>query len=449
MPRVLRPSRLTAAVLVIPLLSAVPLLSAAPPAAGHGGHHDDVRRVSIATGGAQGDRLSWRGTISGDGRWVAFTSEATTLVAGDTNGVEDVFVHDTRAGSTRRISAGPAGEQADSWSSSPAISGDGRYVAFESDASNLVPSDTNGTIDVFVHDIWTGTTQRVSLGPGGRELTDFSGSPALSPEGRYVAFTSYASDVVPGDTNGVGDVFVRELASGATRRVSVSTGGTQGSDHSGGPSVSADGASVAFNSQAPDLVPGDTNGVNDIFVHDVATGRTERVSIATDGTQGSQLSGMVSAGGISADGTRIAFHSFAPELAPGDTNGALDGFVRDRRTGRTILVSQSLTGGPGRTFSFVPRISPDGRYAAFDSLASDLVAGDTNGTSDVFVRDLKKGTTRLVTRNRQGALGNGYSSALGISAHGKRVVFTSEASNLVTGDTNGVWDVFVTDAPHH
>jgi Tol biopolymer transport system component len=378
---------------------------------------------------------------------VAFSSEATNLVPGDTNGQEDVFLHDVRSGSTRRLSLGPGGAQGDSYSSFPAISGDGRYVAFHSEASNLVPGDTNGTLDAFVTDTRTGVTQRVSVGPGGRQLDEGGGDTALSPEGRYVAFVSSSADVVAGDTNGNSDVFLRELATGDTRRVSLGTGGTQATGGSFGPSVSADGASVVFGSDATDLVPGDTNGVLDVFVHDVATARTARVSVATDGTQGSALSGSVTAASISADGTRIAFHSFAPELAPGDANNALDGFVRDRGTNRTILVSQSLTGGVGRAFSYVPRISADGRYAAFDSVANDLVAGDTNGTSDVFVRDIDAGVTRLVSRGPGGVPGTGYCIALGISGDGSRVVFTSEDTNLVAGDTNGTWDIFLAGVP--
>jgi Tol biopolymer transport system component len=437
--------RLVVAVVAGALLAAA---AAAGPAEAAGAD-EGILRVSTATGGGQGDGVSRRGAVSGNGQWVAFSSEASTLVAGDGNGVEDVFVRDVQAGTTWRISTAKGGGDADGLSTNPAISGDGRYVVFESAATDLVDGDTNGTLDVFVHDIWTATTKRVSLDENGAQLDDASGDAAISPDGGYVAFVSHAGDVVAGDTNGVNDVFLRDLATGGTKRVSVSSSGAEADAFSLGPAVSAYGGSVVFTSAGRNLVDGDTNGVLDVFVHDLADARTTRVSVATDGTQGSALSGAATAGSVSADGTRIAFHSFAPEFAPGDTNHTLDGFVRDRTANRTILVSQSRTGGVGRASSFVPRISADGHYAAFDSVANDLVQGDGNGTSDVFVRDLELGTTRLVTRGPGDVQGNGYSTALGISADGGRVVLTSEATNLVPGDTNGTWDVFVTGVPLH
>jgi Tol biopolymer transport system component len=428
------------------VVTAAVLVAAAGPAVGRstGG----TRRVSVATGGAQANGMSWGGAISGDGRWVAFDSQATTLVAGDTNGQPDVFVHEMGAKSTWRVSVGLAGVQANGSSVYPSISGDGRYVVFSSSASNLVPDDTNNQDDVFVHDIWTGTTRRVSLDAAGHQLHHGSFGSAISPDGGYVAFTSRSPDVVPGDTNDLNDVFLRNLATGATRRVSVGTGGTQVSDGFGGgaPAISAYGASVVFTSTGGDVVPGDTNGVDDVFVHDVATSRTERVSVATDGTQGTNSSSTGGAPSISADGTRIAFQTYATEFAPGDTNNARDDFVRDRRTGRTLLVSESVTGGVGASYSDFPVISPDGRWVVFDSFAPDLVDGDVNGAGDVFVRDLNKGVTRLVTRGYRGPQSNGDSYALGISAKASRVVYRSEATNLVKQkDTNNTSDMFVTD----
>jgi Tol biopolymer transport system component len=173
--------------------------------------HDTTERVSLGPGGVQGNEQSSGPAISADGRFVAFQSAASNLVPGDTNGAQDIFVRDRQTGTTRRVSVGPGGVQTNAEASSgvPAISADGRFVAFESDATNLVPGDTNGAIDVFVRDRQTGTTRRISVGPGGVQGNSDSGGPAISADGRFVAFVSNASNLVPGDSNARFDVFVR------------------------------------------------------------------------------------------------------------------------------------------------------------------------------------------------------------------------------------------------
>jgi len=208
-----------------------------------------------------------------NGRFVAFKSRATNLVLGDTNFVEDVFVHDRETGETTRVSVATGGEQANgpSQDDEPGISADGRFVAFISEATNLVPGDTNGVKDIFVHDRQTGETTRVSVATGGGQANGPSeGQPALNGSGRFVVFSSEASNLVPGDTNGEDDVFVHDRQTGETTRVSVATGGGQGmgGGAGGSPQLSGDGHIVAFGSEATNLVPGDTNGVQDIFIHD-------------------------------------------------------------------------------------------------------------------------------------------------------------------------------------
>ena len=341
-----------------------------------------TRRASVSSGGQGGDGPSYNPSISADGRYVAFDSAASNLVAGDTNGNYDVFVYDRSTHKTRRVSVSSKGRQGNDDSYDPSISADGRYVAFASSASNLVAGDANNAFDVFVYDRKTHRTRRVSVSSGGAGGNGASVYPSISADGRYVAFTSVASDLVANDTNDATDVFVYDRKTHRTRRVSVSSGGQQGNDTSSSPAISADGRYVAFASFASNLVAGDTNGVPDVFVYDRRTHRTRRVSVSSGGQQGNDTS---TSPAISADGRYADFESDASNLAGGDENGFRDIFVYDRSTHKTRRVSVSSGGQQGDGDSFNPSISADGRYVAFESLASDLVAGDMNGTRDVFV----------------------------------------------------------------
>ncbi len=227
---------------------------------------------------------------------------------------------------TRRVSVGPRGVQANNGSGSPFISANGRFVAFRTEASNLVPGDTNGEPDVFVHDLEARRTVRASVGTGGVEGNgDSKFGAALSADGRYVAFTSESTNLVPGDTNGERDIYVRDLKAGTTRRASVGPGGVGGNRESRFPTISANGRFVAFDSRATNLVPGDTNGEFDVFVRDLEKGKTIRISTSTGGAQGDYRSIF---GTISADGRVVVFDSDATNLVRGDTNGARDVFVR-------------------------------------------------------------------------------------------------------------------------
>jgi Tol biopolymer transport system component len=230
-----------------------------------------TERMSVGPNGVEGNAWSGYPVLSANGQSVAFRSDASNLVPGDTNGRQDVFVRDRRTGTTERVSLGPNGRQGNADSLRAALSANGRFVAFVSYASNLVPGDTNGTYDVFVHDRRTGTTERVSLGPNGRQGNGNSDNPSLSSDGQFVAFYSYASNLVPGDTNGERDVFVRDRQTGTTERVNLGPNGVQGNDFSGSygaiPALSANGRFVAFDSSANNLVQDDTNGQADVFVH--------------------------------------------------------------------------------------------------------------------------------------------------------------------------------------
>src|SRR5438445_6610436 len=316
-------------------------------------------RVSVASGGTEGDEASLGSALSADGRFVAFDSAATDLVAGDTNGVSDVFVHDRQTGTTERVSVASGGAQGNGSSGligfafPPALSADGRFIAFVSFATNLVAGDTNAATDVFVHDRLTGTTERVSVASGGTEGNDASLGFALSADGRFVAFQSDATNLVPGDTNGATDVFVRDRQTGMTERVSVASDGTQANNASSYPVLSADGRFVAFHSAGTNLVAGDTNGATEVFVHDRQTGTTERVSVASGGTQGNDSS---AGPALSADGGLVAFHSTATNLVSGDANGAYDVFVHELTvsTTTTSTTSSSTTRPPTTTSTTTP-----------------------------------------------------------------------------------------------
>lgn len=355
------------------------------------------------------------------------------------------------SGQTSLVSLSTVGEQANVASDSEVISADGRSVAFVSFADNLVPGDTNELRDVFVRDLRTGTTSRVNVSSTGEQAnndtTDLRIS--ISWDGRYVAFVSLASNLVPGDTNGDWDVFVRDRLSGTTSRVSVSSSGTQGNVGSfGGVSISLDGRFVAFQSAASNLVPGDVAGTEDIFVRDRFASTTTRVSLSSTGGTADNLSFDPV---ISGDGRFVAFNSQATNLVPDDTNGATDVFVRDRLAGTTTRVSVASSGEQGNGPSAAGlgsgvAISGDGRYVAFESSASNLVPDDTNQADDIFVRDRRTSTTSRVSVSDTGAQANAASFfGVSISLDGRYVVFLSEASNLVPRDTNGTWDIFRRD----
>jgi Tol biopolymer transport system component len=332
-----------------------------------------TEKVSIASNGTSANAECASPVISADGRYVAFWSAASNLVPGDTNGTSDVFVHDRNTGITERVSVASDGTQA-TVSFGPAISGDGRYVAFWSDATNLVAGDTNGAWDVFVHDRVTGVTERVSVASDGTQANSFSFGTAISADGRYVGFIGSASNLVPGDTNSSWDTFVHDRVTGTTVRVSVASDGSQGNQNSYSPSFSADGRYVAFESGASNFVPGATRA-GDIFVHDLVTGATERVSVSSNGTQ---ANGFSSGPSISLDGRYVTFHSAASNLVAGDTNNAEDVFLHDRVARITERISVAADGGQATTDSYGPSVSADGRYVAFLSYAR-LVSGGSSG----------------------------------------------------------------------
>jgi Tol biopolymer transport system component len=406
----------------------------------------DTTRVSVASDGAQGNNASGKPSTSADGRYIAFESNASNLVSGDTNGYWDVFVRDTVENTTTRVSVATGGAQGNGDSFGPSISADGRYVVFHSDASNLVSGDINGKRDVFVRDTVANTTALVSADSSGAQGNNDSFGAAISADGHYVIFASNASNLVSGDTNGKQDVFIRDIVASITTRASVSSSGVEGNSDSGWWSpydlaISADGRYVVFGSYASNLVTGDTNGAPDEFLRDTVANTTIRVSVNSSGVQ--EIGGGSYNPSISADGRYIAFASDATNLVSGDTNGTADVFVRDIIANTTKRVSVNSSDLQGNSGSYNPSISANGRFVAFMSYASNLVSGDTDGATDVFVRDTVTNTTTRISLASSGAQGNANSYSPSISADGHFVAFISDANNLVSGDTNGYSDVFV------
>jgi len=398
--------------------------------------------VSVDSAGNQANSSSGSNSISADGRFVAFSSDASNLVPGDTNNTGDIFVRDTLTNTTTRVSVDSAGNQANFGSNGDfSISADGRFVAFSSAATNLVPGDTNRDYDIFVRDTLTNTTTRVSVDSAGNQGNRGSYSASISPDGRFVAFDSNAANLVPGGTNSSRDIYVRDTLTNTTTRVSFDSAGNQANSPSYSASISAEGRFVALRSSASNLVPGDTNNTVDIFVRDTLTNTTTRVSVDSAGNQGNNRSVGSS---ISADGRFVAFDSDASNIVPGDTNGQRDIFVRDTLTNTTTRVSVDSASNQANSNSDDASISADGRFVAFTSEASNLVPGDTNNTVDIFVRDTLTNTTTRVSVDSAGNQGNRSSSSPSISADGQFVAFSSLASNLVE-DTNDSYDIFVVD----
>jgi Tol biopolymer transport system component len=414
-----------------------------------------TQRVSVANNKTQADQRSKQPSISADGRYVAFASDATNLVKGDMNGVTDIFVRDLAKKTTTRVSVSSDGIEGNKASYWPFISSDGRYVTFTSEADNLDAQDANGVGDIFVHDRQTGETKMISRAVDDTAGNDLSFWSSISTDGRYVAFMSNATNLVQSDMNDSWDVFLRDRQTGQTSLVSLGYDGSQANSQSEYPVISADGRYVAFASDATNIVEGDTVGYRDVFEYDREIGKTFRLSVANDGTQadaGTQAF-VIS---ISADGQYVAFPSLATNLVLNDTNKAWDIFVHDRDKGETTRVSISSDGLQADAGSYGVSISPDGRYVTFGSNATNLVSEDLNGVMDIFVHDRQTGQTELVSVAAGGAQGNaasgftliapdGIDFAYGtlISADGSTVVFMSNASNLVGDDTNASQDIFV------
>ena len=434
-------------------------------------------RVSVASDGTEGSSyVSQENALSADGRYVVFSSMAWDLVPGDVRdgGHQDIFLHDNLTETTERISVSSSGEAGnqDSYYGVD-ISADGRYVVFTTKSSNLVSGDTNDKWDIFLRDRQESTTKRVSISSSGDQANENSWLPHISEDGNLIVYTSLATNLVPGDTNGKWDIFAYNRLSGQTERISVSSAEVQANNNSGdnkAPAVSADGRFVTFSSDATNLVTPDENNVcdmdgngtytencSDVFVRDRTNGTTEMVSVNSDEEQGNNFS-MLSV--ISNDGRYVAFYSAASNLVEEDTNTCLtifynsgpcpDVFVRDRQEGTTERVSVSSTGTQTTVdpidYFKPPAISGDGRIVVFTSSDTTLAAGATNGYTQILAHDRTTHETTLVSASTYRWQGNSWSHCPpDISTTGRYVSFHSLASDLVTDDGNGFSDLFVRD----
>lgn len=418
------------------LLAAACSVAAAVPV----GAQTGPQLVSAGIGGVTTSGSSSGVATNLDGSVVAFHSDATLLVSRDTNQVRDVFVYD--ASGVERVSVSSSGVQANRAShvagGAPSLSADGRYVAFYSDATNLVDGLVVGERNIYLRDRVAGTTTIVSVGAGGEAANGPSLFPSISADGRYVAFQSQASNLVAGDTNGASDIFVRDVVAGVTERACA----VEGDRFSFTPALSADGRVVAFASAATNLVAGDTNGYVDIFVCELGTDVIQRVSVGPAGVQGTGDSILPA---ISGDGSLVAFKSLANNLVVGDRNGVVDVFAFDRGANAAERISVDRLGQDADDFSFPPSVSHDGRFVAFGSFATDIVPFDSNGASDVFVRDREIGITLVVGRNADGQHPNRGTPDIppALSGDGKKVSFVTFATNLSDSDRNQSSDIYL------
>jgi|SRR5579859_1713789 len=446
-----------------------------------------VQMVSVATDGAAGNGNSYtHAALSADGRYVAFQSDSSNLISGPASGYADIYLRDTCLGApsvcspnTVRISVAADGSPANGNSRTPSISADGRFVAFDSSASNLVAGDTNGQPDVFVRDTCIGalagclpSTIRASLAYDGSQGNNDSREAWISGQGRYVVFHSLASNLVSNVGTNQIDVFVRDTCNTApsgcvptTTRVSIAADGTQGNGPSFRQEITGDGRFAVFMSYATNLIPGGVSGPPHIFVHDSCTAAQPScmpsislVDVASDGNQANDRADNTAPPAISPDGTVVAYGSFASNLVSGKTNGVEDVFVSTNCLSglpgnacprATTRVSVGFDGAQANGGSGDPAISMLGRFVAFDSLASNLVPGGTSAPQSVFIRDSCNGTTNctpntfLLSVGTDGSQGNGISKYPNITSDGHYGVFISSATNLIANASNGKFQVWL------
>jgi Tol biopolymer transport system component len=402
-----------------------------------------TQRVSVNSAGLPASAASYPASVSEDGRYACFQTNAANIVTGDTNGTFDVFLRDRILGSVERASVGSGGIQGNDISYGGWLSADARYISFSSLASNLVGGDSNGASDVFLRDRVLNTTVRVSVDSGGIQANGWSSGGQLTPDARFIVFYSDATNLGP--PTAPGQVFVRDQQGGSTELVSLGLGGALPNDESSVGGISDDGRCVAFVTGSSNMVPGDTNGIDDVFVRDRQTGVTERVTLSSSGQQANVTLGYDVTAHMSPDGRYVAFVHGANNLVAGDSNGTADVFVRDRQTGTTERISVDSAGNESNGESLNPVISRGGRYVFFVSAATNLVVGDSNGNWDIFVRDRHAGRTERVSLSSWGAEANNGASYLWVSLNGRYVQFMSGSDNLVPADTNGLEDAYLRD----
>lgn len=404
-----------------------------------------ITRISTTAEGSETNNHSFAPSISGNGRYIAFQSDATNLVADDTNGFTDVFLYDRYTQQIKCVSRNIEGKSANFKSNFPIISHDGHYVVFQSDASDLVANDTNQVRDIFIYDVTQGTIKLISMDSQGMQGDGPSSFPVISADGHYIAFHSDATNLVADDTKTYTDIFLHDRITNETTRISVSSKGTQANNSSYGATISGDGRYIAYTSDARNLVTNDTNSKTDIFLYDRENATTQRISVDETGIEANNVSYEPV---LSLDGQWSTFVSRATNLVPddNDTNQVEDVFLRNLTTGKTTRISINEQGQEGDNASFAPRISGNSRYIAFNSEANNLTTDDENDTIDVFLYD---SDTQHITNMTPFSQTFSNSSASyyppAISDDGRFVAYESRALNLIASDLNESADIFVYD----
>lgn len=403
---------------------------------------EETLLVSVGRGGEPANGPSERASISGDGRLVVFTSHASNLVRGDRNDCSDVFLRDLDEARTTRVNTGMQGAESNGCTSiDPIISNDGRYVVYAADSTNLVPGTRGGKSQIFRADLQTGETVLVSRDKDGKEGDNDSLRPTVSADGRYVAFTTAATNILGGDTPDTWDSVVRDMKTGTVVRTSRSSDGTPGNAATDGTQISADGRFITLFSNATNLVEGDTNGKVDEFLHDVRTGRTTRLSVNAEGVESDQIT---IGGTISDDNRYVVLNSHATNLtAESPATGQNHAYLQDLQEGTLRLIDKGTDGVPAPGGTFWASISGDSQHIPMSSAGPNLVAGDTNKVRDIFVADLPEGGLRRISVGNEGQQADAASYFPDSDFTARSIVFASYATNLVAGDTNKQPDIYV------
>jgi Tol biopolymer transport system component len=433
--------RVAAVPLCVALIALALLFLLAPVARAQAPLVGRLYLISKSAGGTIGNNQSYQPDVSTDGRYVVFASDATNFVTGDNNGSSDIFVVDRQENRVEIVSVQSDGDPSNGNSYQPSISGDGRWVAFCSFASNLVGGDDNGRPDTFLYDRQNDAIRRISDAPNTDDGNGNScGQTSLSNDGQFVAFISDASNLVISDTNNVRDVFLYERGTDQVRRVNAPNG-QQPNGGSDWPSISSDGRYVAFESVATNLVGGDDNGQSDVFVWDRIDADVERASERQDGADNTTGSFRPA---ISGDSRFVVFQADDGLLVANDSNGKTDIFLHVRDGNAIERVSLESDGGQPNDNSTQASISDDGRYVSFTSAATDLDDRSVNLTN-IFVRDRSTGTIFTVSYTTDDVPGNRNSDTPQISGNGRYVAFASAATNLLPEDPNERADVYLWD----
>lgn len=401
-----------------------------------------MERASVSNTQAQANGNSYMVGSSPDGRYVVFDSMASNLVPGDNNGQRDVFIRDRSLGTIERVSVGPAGIESPYLNRAPSVSADGRYVSFETKGP-LLSGSSVGIFQIYRRDRVNGVTELVSASSSGLAGNSFSSRSSISADGRYVLFYSRANNLVVGDNNGVQDIFLKDMQTGALETISLGASGVRGNDHSFEAAMSSDARFISFTSMATNLTGSTIPRQRHVYLRDRQTSTTRLLSRSATGSLANQPAYSPT---LSDDGRYVVYYSKASNLTAGTGGSILQIIQHDTQSGDTVLLSRDAAGIEGDDLSYSPSISADGRFVAYTSFAKNLVDVDNNGVSDVLLWDRQNNETTIISQSESGQLGNG--AAIGtpaLSRSGNSIAFSTYADNLIESDTNNVADIFVRD----